>query len=446
MPITAAGVGSGLDIETIVTQLMSLERQPLFNLQQKEYETEAQISDFGSLKSAVSSFKDAMDELGSVDKFRVYASASSDEDVATVTADSSAANGTYDIDIQRLAQHHKQGSSALAGGTTFGGTSGDSLSFTVDGESMSIDLSTAMDMQALRDAINDASDNPGVNATIINAGDGNQHLVLSASDSGYDKRVELSYAGSVNAGTFGFSTMNKNESGAVMSDLTKLGAAFTIDGIAATAADNEVSEVVDGLTLELKAVGTSTLSVNRDTEAIEASAQAFVDAYNGVVKKVDSLASGNIGNDGALRSVVSQLRSVLNEEASGLSGSFSTLSELGIKTNAKSGELELDSSEFQDALDADFSAVSSLFADATSGYATRFLSVAENLLDTDGILESRIDSLEDRVSGYQGRQSAIEANLEFKEKALRSRYAALDVLIGNLNSTSSFLAAQLSSS
>ena len=446
MSITAAGVGSGLDIETIVRQLMTLERQPLFNLQRQEYQTEARISDFGSLKSAVSSFKDAMEELGSVDKFRIYASSSSDKDIASVSADSTAANGTYDIDIERLAQHHKQGSSALAEGITFGGSSGDSLTLTVDGESMSVDLSTAMDMEALRDAVNNASDNPGVNATIINAGDGNQHLVLTASDSGYDKRVELAYGGSLNAGTFGFGTLNKNQSGAVMTDLTELDAAFTVDGIAATSADNEVSEVVDGLTFSLKAAGTSTLTVDRDTAAIEASAKAFVDAYNGVVKKVDSLSSGNIGNDGALRSVVSQLRSVLNEEASGLGGSLSTLSELGIKTNAKTGELELDSSVFQDALDADFSAVSAVFADSTSGYATRFLAVADTLLESDGILESRIDSLEDRVRTYQDRQSTIEASLEFKEKALRSQYAALDVLVANLNSTSAFLAARLTTS
>ena len=85
MAITAAGVGSGLDIESIVSQLMSLERRPLVALQQKEAEAQAQISDFGSLKSAVSSFKDAMDKLGTADKFRIFSPTSSDENILTAT-------------------------------------------------------------------------------------------------------------------------------------------------------------------------------------------------------------------------------------------------------------------------------------------------------------------------------------------------------------------------
>jgi len=446
MAITAAGVGSGLDIETIVSQLMTLERQPLVKLQQKEYQAEAQISAFGGLKSAVSSFKDAMENLGSAEKFKIFSATSSDEAVSTLAADSSAASGIYSLEVERLAQHHKQGSSAQASGTTFGGTSGDSITLSVDGESSTIDLSTAMDLDGLRDAINGASDNPGVTATIINAGTGDQHLVLTSEESGYDQRVALSYGGSIDAGTLGFSTLNKNESGAVMSDLTKLDAAFTIDGIAASAASNRVSDVVDGLTFDLKGAGSSTLTIDKDTDAIEASAKAFVDAYNGVLDRVESLKSGAVGNDSSLRSIVSQLRSVLNVPASGLNGSFSSLSEIGITTNAKTGELELDSSDFRDALSADFNSVSSIFTDETAGYATRFIDTADSLLDSDGLLDSRIDSLNDRVQSYQNQQSTMEFNLELKERALRSQYASLDGLIASMNSTAAYLASQLVSS
>lgn len=445
MPITAAGVGSGLDIETIVSQLMTLERQPLVNLQRKEAQTQSQISAFGSLKSAVSTFKDAMDKLGSEEKFRVFSTVSGDEDVLTATAGTAAASGSYDIQVDRLAQHHKQGSNAIASGTTFGGSAGDSLTLTVDGNASTIDLSTAQDLSAIRDAINDASDNPGVTATIINAGNGDQHLVLTADESGYDQRVALSYGGSIGAGTFGFGTLNKNEVGATMTDLSKLDASFSIDGIAATAAGNQVSDVVDGLTFELKSTGSSNLTVSRDTESIETSAKEFVDAYNAVLGSVDSL-KARIGNDGALRSVVSQLRSVLNTPASGLGGSYSALSELGIKTNGKTGELEFDSEDFRTALDTDFASVAAVFTDAGSGYSTRFTAVADALLDSDGLLETRVDSLDDKVRSYQDRQSSMESNLALKEKAMRAQYAALDSLIGSLNSTSAFLASQLSSS
>ena len=94
MAITAAGVGSGIDIESIVSQLMTLERQPLVALQRRESDTRAQISAYGSLKSALSSFQSAMKNLSKLDAFRIFESTSSDEKVMTATADADAAAGS----------------------------------------------------------------------------------------------------------------------------------------------------------------------------------------------------------------------------------------------------------------------------------------------------------------------------------------------------------------
>lgn len=443
MPITAAGVGSGIDIEGIVSQLMGLERQPLYRLQQKEAQTQTQISDYGALKGAVSSFKDAMDSLGSEQKFKIFTASSSDNGILTASADSSSAGGIYSVVVDRLAQHHKQGSGPVASGTDFGGSAGDELVLTVNGNPSHIDLSTAKDMAGVRDAINQAGDNPGVTATIVNVGNGDQHLVLTADESGYDQRIELSYGGNINAATFGFGTLNKDETGGTMSDLSKLDASLSIDGIAVTAAGNQVDGAVDGLSLKLEGVGSSTLTVERDTGAIKKSAQDFISAYNAVLKKVDQLKEGSLGNDSSLRGIVSQLRSVLNSPATGLSGSYSTLSELGILSNGKTGELELDSTTFTNALDNDFDAVASVFADPGSGYATRFINLSDELLDTNGVLESRVESLNSRVKNYDTRQASLEANLALKEKALRARYSAMDSLVGSLNTTAAFLTSSL---
>jgi flagellar hook-associated protein 2 len=441
MPITASGVGSGLDIENIVTQLMSLERRPLVKLQQKEAQAQAQISDFGALKSAVSSFKDAMGKLATVDKFKVFSAASSNEGVLTASASSTAAGGSYNLTVQRLAQNHKLGSTAFASGTTFGGTAGDSLTLTVNGASSIIDLSTATTLAGVRDAINQAADNPGVTATIINDGT-NEHLVLTANDSGYANRVQLSYGGTITASTFGFGTLNQDASGATLSNLSQLDAAFSVDGIAVTAASNKVTGVVDGLTLDLKGVGSSTLSVTRDTQAIQDSAQAFVDAYNAVLDKVDKYKSGDIGNDSLLRGIVSRMRAVLNSPASGATGSFTSLSELGITTNRDTGKLELDSTRFSAALNTDFGAVAQVFTESTTGYATRFTSMADSMLAADGVFKIRIDSLNARVKRYRDRESSIQSELVLKEKALRAKYGAMDALVGSLNATSQFLSAR----
>ncbi len=444
MPITAAGVGSGLDIESIVSQLMSIERQPLYALQRKESQVQAQISAYGALKSSISSFQDAMQALGSADKFKVFTASSSDDTVMSATADVNAATGSYEIVVQRTAQHHKLGSAAFADTATFGGNAGDSLTLTVDGASSTIDLSTASTLADIRDAINKAADNPGVTATLINVGGGNQHLVLSANDSGYAKRVQLSYGGSLSASTFGFSTLNQDASGATLTDLTQLDAAFTVDGFAVTSASNKIAGVVDGLTFELKGVGSATLDVARDTSTILDSARSFVEAYNGVVKKAEELKSGALGNDSGLRRILSQLRSVVNTPATGLNGINASLTELGIRTNAKTGELELDEATFQSALDADFENVAAIFTDPTTGYAVRFDAVATSLLDANnGLLELRVGSLNDQVSSLQDRQSNYEWRLELREKALRAQFASLDALVGNLRSTGDFLAARL---
>lgn len=439
MAITAAGVGSGLDIESIVSQLMTLERRPLNDLQRKVEDTRSEISAFGTLKSALSTFQDKMRELSTLDAFRKFSGNSSDEDVLTASANANAAAGIYSVDVERLAQNHKQGSNEFAATDTFGGKSRDGLTLKVGADSMTVDLSTGLTLSEIRDAINSAEDNPGVTATILNTGSGNQRLILTADESGFEGRVDLSYEGRVRANDFNFATTNKDATGASLTDLTQLDAAYNIDGFDLTASSNNISDAIDGITFELKGVGSSTLSLVRDTDAIEASATAFVDAYNEVVKTVGKLRGEGLSSDSVLTGITRSLRSALNVTPAGLSGSFSSLSELGIKTNAKSGELEFDSTDFKQALDTDFASVAEVFAKEDQGYAYRLDSLIDNYLDADGPLDGRVDSLNDRIRSMQNRQDSLESRLVLKEQSLRSQYAALDGLIGSLQSTGNFL-------
>ncbi len=445
MAITAAGVGSGLDIENIVTQLMSLERRPIDTLESKISDTRAEISAYGNLKSVLSTFQDKMKELSSFDAFRKFTSVSSDEDVLTASTTSSAASGSYSIDVTRLAQNHKLGSNESLDTATFGGGAGDALTLTVAGNSTTVDLSSAKTLSQVRDAINSASDNPGVQATILNTGGGNQRLILTASESGYDNRVELSYGGSIGAGTFGFATANKDALGATLTDLTELDAAFSVDGYALTASSNNVSDAIDGITFELKGIGSSTLTLERDTESIEASAKAFVDAYNEVINTVGDIRGDGLSSSSVLTGVARAMRSVLNTAPAGLTTAFGSLSELGITTNAKTGELEFNSDDFSDALNADFAGVAELFAHDDQGFAFRMESMMDYYLDGDGPVEGRVDSLNDRIRSMENRVDTLEGRMILKEQALRSQYAALDSLIGTLQSTGNFLLSSLSS-
>lgn len=439
MAITASGIGSGIDIESIVSQLMTLERQPLVALERRESDTRAQISSFGTLKSAISSFQDAMKELSTLGAFRKFQSSSSDEAVMTATADSEAAAGIYNLDVTRLAQNHKMGSEEFAETDTFGGKNNDALTLTVGGDAMTIDLSTALTLSEVRDAINSAADNPGVTATILNTGGGNQRLILTADESGYDNRVELSFSGTIKANTFGFVTTNQDADGNRLTDLADLDAAYSIDGFELTSATNSIATVVDGLSFELKGEGTATLSVTRDDTAIEESAKAFVDAYNDVLSTVDALRQQDLSGDSTLLSVVRLMRSVLNTAPSGLDGSYGALSELGIKTDRDTGQLTFNATEFGKALDADFASVAQLFANDDQGYAFRFESLAEQMLEDNGVIDSRVDGLNERVKRLTSDQAELERRLDLREVALRRQYSALDQLVGSLQSTSAFL-------
>jgi flagellar hook-associated protein 2 len=442
MAITAAGVGSGLDIESIVSQLMTLERQPLVALQRRESDTRAQISSYGTLKSAISSFQDAMKDLSTLDAFRVFESESSDESVMTASADSEAAGGIYNLNVTRLAQNHKMGSNEFTETATFGGNASDALTLTVGTDSATIDLSTAQTLSEIRDAINSASDNPGVTATILNTGDVdgvfNQRLILTADESGYEDRVQLSFAG-VGAATFGFATTNQDSEGATLVDLTQLDASYSIDGFALNSAKNDISTVIDGLSIELKGLGAATLNVTRDTAAIEESAKALVDAYNNVLSTVDILRDGSLSGDSTLQSVVRRMRGTLNTQPTGLTGSYSALSQLGIKTDRDTGQLVFNSSEFTGALDADFASVAQLFANDDQGYAYRFDALAQGMLDDDGLIDNRVDGLNARVRRMEDDQAEWERRLDIREVAMRRQYSALDTLVGSLQSTSAFL-------
>lgn len=443
MAITAAGVGSGLDIENIVSQLMTLERRPLNALLNKETQYQAQLSAFGRLKGAVSTFQDAMKGLSSLDKFRVYAATSSNESVMTATADSTAAAGSYKLQVDRLAQNHKEGTADFADTATFGGTAGDNMVLTVGTNSLTVDLSTAQTLSQIRDTINADANNPGVTATILNTGAGTQRLILTANDSGYDNRVQLSYGGTVGAATFNFGTLNSDSVGATLVDLTQLDASYSVDGIALTSATNKVSGVIGGISFDLKQVGSADLTLTRDTAKITDTAKAFVDAYNNLQNTMTTLRNGDLQGDSTIVSIQRQLRSVINTSPVGLSSSYDTLTSVGITTNAKTGELDFNTTTFESALNSDFAGVADLFANDNQGFAFRFEALAKTMQDNNGLINSREDGLNDRIKRVQADELSMQAQLDLKEKSLRSQYAALDGLVGRLNSTSQFLAQQL---
>ncbi len=445
MAITAGGVGSGLDVEGIVSQLMYLERQPIRNLESKNKELEARLSSFGKLKSALSSFQSAMAELKTLDKFKIFSATSSDEDVLNVSADSSAASGIYNINVTRLAQNHKLGSEAISSVDTFSG----SLLLSVNGNTLEVDTS-GLTLSGIRDKINSDVDNPGITATIINTATGVQRLVLTSEESGTENAITVDETNVSNTSSgpvssaLGLSILNKDPLGAAIS-IAELDAEFTIDGIDPPiySSSNSVTSVIDGISLELKNVGSSVLNLDIDKDSIKDSVQGFVDAYNDLWGTFDSLASGDLSGDSSIRSLRDSIRNIFITPTAGLSGSFNALIDIGINTDAKTGRLSLNTSTLSDAVNNDLNSLAELFANDGQGFAYRLEQAAESLSASNGFLDSREETLRYQIRYNEDQTQSLEARMELREKAMRAKFAQLDSLIGSMQSTSAFLANNL---
>jgi flagellar hook-associated protein 2 len=435
--ISAPGVGSGLDVNSIVTQLMTIERQPLNRLEGDKRDLEAQLSAFGRLKSSLTTFQSTLDDLKSVDAFEIYKAESSDDTAFTATADSSAATGFSDIQVVRLAQAHKMGSLSIpdTGTTTLGGA-GDQMTITVNGNPFSID-GGGMTLTELRDAINDAPDNTGVSATIISEHDASHRLVLTSAETGNDNAIGLSFTGSLGT-DLGLTDINTP---------TKLDSEILVDGLyTVSRSSNTIDDAIAGVTLNLLAETSDKvqLNVSRDTESVTESVQAFVDAFNELKSTFDSLSGegDDLEADNTLRSIESQIQQVFNSAPTGLTGGFSYLSEVGVSFQ-RDGTLALDSDDLESAIDGDFSAMAELFAHDDQGYLFRLDGLIDQFVQTEGLIDVRQDGLNVRIDGTEQRIADMEYRLELREQRLRDQFTALDTLMGQLQSTSTFLSQQL---
>lgn len=449
MAITSAGVGSGLDINSLVTQLMSIERQPLNALNKKEDGYNAQLSSYGKLKSALSDFRSAMQALSSADKFKVYSVTSSDEDTLTATADSTASRGSSEIVVTTLAKNHKLASGTFTNSSSTVGTG--TLTVTVGSDAFSVTVDSSNNTLAgIRDAINAAPDNSGVTATVLNEVGGSR-LVLTADDTGSTHELKIEVTGDGdgnNTNASGLSRLVWVSGGTQnMSEITPADdAAFTVDGYSVTSASNTVTDAIEGVTLTLKEEAPTTtvaLTVARDTAAIEDSVEEFVTAYNALRKTIASLRSGNLKGDSTLNAIEAGIRNVLNTPPSGLTTDFTYLAGIGVSIQ-KDGTMQLDGGDLSDALDSDFAGVAELFSDDSQGFAVRLEGLMDTYLKADGTIEAREDGLNDRIKLLDTRQAQLEERLTRVERRLRSQFSGMDALVSQLRASGDYLTNQLS--
>jgi flagellar hook-associated protein 2 len=441
--LSAAGIGSGLDVDSIVSQLMAFERQPLVALQTQLTDIDARVSAFGKLKSALSTFQTAMQDLSTPSALKVFTATSENDSVFTASATNTAAASSFQVDVIRLAERHKFASAEMLDTDTIGGKNNDALNIQVGPDpanTLVVDLKTASTLADIRDTINTDAENPGVTATIVFGNDGNQKLILTAGESGSANALTLSYSGKVNAGDFGFQEVNN-----IGGNTALLDAEISVDGYSVTRPSNTIDDVLTGVTLDLHNADPGipyTLDIARDTASVAESVQAFADAYNEIMTSIDTLRDNELATDSALFSVERGLRSMINTPATGLNSGLSYLAEIGV-TFSRDGVLTVNTSDVESALAGNFNAVSELFSTDGQGFANRLDTLVDGWLGIDGLINGRTDGLDSRKRLLQSREESLEYRMGQIEAGLYAQFTRLDTLLGNMQVTSDYLSQQL---
>ena len=395
MAISAPGIGSNLDVNSIVSQLLNIERQPVRLLDQREAGVQARITAFGLIGGALSSFQNAARGLSDAGRFLAFKATTGDSTVATLSASAKATAASYALDITSLAQAQKltvagqaSTSAAIGNGTLtfdFGTISGGTFdsatgkytgaAFSSNGsgsKSVTIDSSNNS-LQGIRDAINAAK--IGVSASIVNDGDANSpfRLVLTSDNKGQANSVKIAVSG--DSALSNLLAQNPAGTQNLSQSIAAQNAVFKVDGVSISKNSNTITDVLEGVTFTLqKAAANTTLAVTRDTQTVQSSVQAFVKAYNDVNKTLTDLSAFNPGTqrgailqgDSAVRNIQNQVRSTLTSTITGLGGNLTQLSQVGVSFQ-KDGSLALDSAKLQSAIDNNFSDIAGLFAAVGKG-------------------------------------------------------------------------------
>jgi flagellar hook-associated protein 2 len=452
--------------------LMAVERQPIDKLNTQVAGYQTKISSFGTLKGLVSTFQTALQSLNN--NFQEFSATPSDTGIFSASATSAAAVGTYTLEVTNLAHAQSlvtagqtSSTTALGSGTAttvtfdFGTISGGTLTsgiysgaaFTANGtgtKSITID-GTNNTLQGIRDAINTAK--IGVTASIVNDGSGTPYrLALTSDATGASNSIKIT----TDAGDAAVdSLLAYDPAGAqhLNQTIAAQNANFTVNGIAITKTSNTVTDAIQGVTLTLNKPTTipATLTVTRDTNAVNTAVSGFVDAYNALTSQLKSRSAYGsatttapaLAGDGTVRLMLDQLRGIFMTAATPvLGGALTSLSQVGITSQAD-GTLKLDSSKLNSAMTNNFSDVTNLFSSAT-GYATRLDAWATSAVQAGGLIDTRTQSLNSSIKGYNDQISKLEVRMTTLQKQYTTTYSQLNVLLSNMNSTSAYLTSQFS--
>ena len=472
--LSSPGIGSGLDVTGLVSKLMSVEQQPLTALQTQVTSFQTQLSAYGTIKGALSALQTAAQALNTPAKASPVKANVADSTILAATAGTGAVAGTYNVEVDSLAQAQKLTSSGFADtsttrlgtGTitidfgTYTGTAGSATWAANTGKtskSVTID-NTNNTLQGMRDAINGAA--LGVTATIVNDGSANgNHLSITSNDTGAKNAMKISVANAT--GQMAQFAYDATAGGSTLTQAAGQGAAdaqIKVDGMSITKSSNVITDAIQGVTLNLSKVtgsGVSTaVSLTKDTASIQSNIQAFVKAFNDVNTALVNSSSFDATNnkaatltgDATVRTIRSQLHSLFNTPISGAPAGQSTLADIGV-TFQKDGTLAVDNTKLTAALNNPSLDMGRLlgYSGTVKGYAAQMDFSLGQILSPVGTLANRTNGINTSITQIGKKEDALNVRLATIQKNYTAKFNALDTMLASMNQTSTYLTQQFAS-
>lgn len=483
MAIISSGIGSGIDINSLVNQLVDAQRQPqIQRLELREARLQARLSGYGTLQGALSALQQSLTGLRTGSAFSASNIAVGDTGVLTATASSGAAAGTHSISVDELARPQRlvtdsgleqarftalgdvvgTGTLTFRFGTTEYDADTDSYSFSANAGSVAHTVAiTDGSLTGIASAINQAG--IGVQASVMFDGT-HYRLALASSETGASRSMQITVddgdGNPTDAAGLSLLAFNSAATHMQQTEAASDTVGLMIDGIAASSSGNRLVGVINGLDITLQAPGSTRVTVTPNDQTFINGVADFVDKYNAFMESVNRLSgydaasetAGQLNGDSLVRSAETQLRRVMGALMGDSDASLRHLSQIGITSDVATGKLVLDRDRLQSAISADRTGVARLFTGTadesgamTGGYAAELDRVVGGLLAGDGPFSTVTDGINAGIRDIARELERVEARSLAFEERMRAQFNAMDALIGQLRSTSSFLTQQLES-
>lgn len=463
-PISSPGISSGLDVQSIITQLVAIEKTSLTQLQSKATSIQSKLSAYGTIKSQVATLGDAASKLSLSTGWNAVKGSSSNASAIGMTANAGAPATSLTMEVQQLAKAQSTASSALASGASVGsgtmtielGNWGSGSFVAGSATPVSIAIESGSDTLAeIAAKINGAD--AGVSATVLSDANG-QRLLLRSSETGEENGFRLTVADDDGNNTDGSGlsqlAFDTGLANGTTQTQTAQNALATINGVSIVSASNQLNDTLPNIKLQLSQITTSPveLSVVPDTEAFTANVKAFVDAYNTLSTNLkgstryddSSKKAGVLQGDSSAVGLQNAMRAMMRSVTA--SSPYTMLSDIGLEMQT-GGTLKINDSKLSDAM-GNLSGIRSLFGevtgdDTTKGFGLKVKTFTDLLNDTDGVLSIKTTGFQNQITRNTEDQDRVTDRASRVETRLLAQYNAMDAKVGTLNTLSAFVTAQI---